>query len=58
MGARPETVRVQTNIGTPRYGRPLHGQPLLVNYGELTINGKKVPDSTLFIGTNSGYLRL
>lgn len=35
---------------------PLHGQPLLVNYGELTINGKKVPDSTLFIGTNSGYL--
>lgn len=35
---------------------PLHGQPLLVNYGELNINGKKVPDSTLFIGTNSGYL--
>lgn len=35
---------------------PLHGSPVLLNYGELTIDGKKVPDSTLFIGTNSGYL--
>src|SRR5690554_4793589 len=35
---------------------PLHSTPVLLNYGELTIDGKKVPDSTLFIGTNSGYL--
>lgn len=35
---------------------PLHSTPVLLNYGELTIAGKKVPDSTLFIGTNSGYL--
>lgn len=35
---------------------PLHSNPVLLNYGELSIGGKKVPDSTLFIGTNSGYL--
>lgn len=35
---------------------PLHSTPVLLNYGELTIDGKKVPDSTLYIGTNSGYL--
>lgn len=35
---------------------PLHSTPVLVNYGSLTIDGKKVPDSTLFVGTNSGYL--
>src|SRR5690554_978631 len=35
---------------------PLHSTPVLLNYGELTVNGKKVPDSTLFVGTNSGYL--
>lgn len=35
---------------------PLHSTPVLLNYGELTIDGKKVPDSTLFVGTNSGYL--
>ncbi len=35
---------------------PLHSTPVLLNYGVLTIDGKKVPDSTLFIGTNSGYL--
>src|SRR5690554_3281424 len=35
---------------------PLHSTPVFLNYGELTIDGTKVPDSTLFIGTNSGYL--
>jgi len=35
---------------------PLHSNPVLLNYGELSIGGKKVPDSTLFVGTNSGYL--
>src|SRR5690554_409210 len=34
----------------------LHSAPVLLNYGELSINGKKVPDSTLYVGTNSGYL--
>lgn len=35
---------------------PLHSTPVLLNYGELNIEGKRVPDSTMFIGTNSGYL--
>lgn len=35
---------------------PLHSRPVLLNYGRITIDGKDVPDSTLFIGTNSGYL--
>ena len=36
---------------------PLHSRPVLVNYGHITDeNGKKIPDSTLFIGTNAGYL--
>lgn len=36
---------------------PLHSRPVLLNYGHMTDkNGVKIPDSTLFIGTNSGYL--
>src|SRR5690554_3823753 len=35
---------------------PLHSTPVLLNYGELSIDGERVPDSTLFVGTNSGYL--
>ena len=35
---------------------PLHSTPVLLNYGSVSINGETVPDSTLFIGTNSGYL--
>jgi len=36
---------------------PLHSRPVLLNYGQTTdASGKKIPDSTLFIGTNSGYL--
>ncbi len=36
---------------------PLHSRPVLVNYGYiLDANNKKIPDSTLFIGTNAGYL--
>lgn len=35
---------------------PLHSTPVLINYGSATENGKRVPDSTLFVGTNSGYL--
>ncbi len=35
---------------------PLHSRPVLLNYGRVKIDGKDVPDSTLFIGTNSGYL--
>ncbi len=36
---------------------PLHSRPVLLNYGQtIDASGKKIPDSTLFIGTNSGYL--
>lgn len=36
---------------------PLHSRPVLVNYGTLTSSsGESVPDSTLYVGTNSGYL--
>lgn len=36
---------------------PLHSRPVLLNYGQTTdASGKKIPDSTLYIGTNSGYL--
>ena len=36
---------------------PLHSRPVLLNYGQITdADGDKIPDSTLFIGTNSGYL--
>lgn len=35
---------------------PLHSRPVLLNYGRVRIDGKEVPDSTLFIGTNAGYL--
>ncbi|MFL0805734.1 MAG: hypothetical protein K6L60_00445 [Oceanobacter sp.] len=36
---------------------PLHSRPILVNYGTLSSSGgKSVADSTVFVGTNSGYL--
>lgn len=36
---------------------PLHSRPVLLNYGSSTdANGNKVLDSTIFIGTNAGYL--
>lgn len=36
---------------------PLHSRPVLVNYGYFTdANNNKVPDSMIFLGTNSGYL--
>src|SRR5690606_6828211 len=36
---------------------PLHSRPVLVNYGSIfDAAGNKIPDSTLYIGTNSGYL--
>lgn len=35
---------------------PLHSKPILLNYGTIQEDGVNVPDSTLFIGTNSGYL--
>lgn len=35
---------------------PLHSRPILVNYGTRTVNGKQEADSTIFVGTNSGYL--
>lgn len=36
---------------------PLHSRPVVLHYGYTTTgSGEKVLDSTLFIGTNSGYL--
>ncbi len=36
---------------------PLHSRPVLINYGTLTTSsGDSVPDSTIYVGTNSGYL--
>ncbi|UXD86652.1 PilC/PilY family type IV pilus protein [Thalassolituus hydrocarboniclasticus] len=36
---------------------PLHSKPVILNYGSLKdADGDVIPDSTLFIGTNSGYL--
>ena len=48
-----------TSASNPRreMADPLHSRPVLVNYGYiLDANNKKIPDSTLFIGTNAGYL--
>ncbi|WP_028293417.1 PilC/PilY family type IV pilus protein [Oceanobacter kriegii] len=36
---------------------PLHSRPLLLTYGSMTTNaGDTLPDTTMFVGTNSGYL--
>lgn len=36
---------------------PLHSRPVLLTYGYTTSSsGEKIPDSVLFVGTNSGYL--
>ena len=35
---------------------PLHSRPVLVNYGTRVVDGEKVADSTIFVGTNSGFL--
>ena len=36
---------------------PLHSRPVLLTYGyTVDTNGERIPDSVLFVGTNSGYL--
>lgn len=48
-----------STASNPRRGLedPLHSRPVLVNYGHfIDSDNNKVPDSMIFLGTNSGYL--
>ena len=51
-----ETASSDATDGRRSMEDPLHSRPVLVNYGTRSVGGENIADSSIFVGTNSGYL--
>jgi type IV pilus assembly protein PilY1 len=52
-----DTISSTSDTARREMEDPLHSRPVLLTYGYTTdSNGEKIPDSVMYVGSNSGYL--